>query len=850
MANTTDAAAPIMDPIADSQAIVSSGNARFTVLTDQLIRLEWAEDGEFINNASLVFINRKLEPPQFQTKNSDGWLTIQTKKLRLHYREDSGRFNSKNLSIELELNGSSRMWHPGLKDSANLFGTMRTLDRVKGAAKLEPGLLSRDGWVLVDDSKRPLFDNSDWQWSTPAPEKDYQDWYFFGHGHDYKAALYDFTLVAGKIPLPPRFAFGLWWSRYWAYTDQELKQLVYEFEIHNTPLDVLVIDMDWHETFKLRWWKKQYDQAGQRIGWTGYSWNKILFPDPPEFLNWCHQKGLKTSLNLHPASGVQPHEAKYPEMARAMGVDPATQKYIPFDIVDKKFAQNYFKILHHPLERQGVDFWWLDWQQQPITKIDGVNPTFWLNYLHFTDMERRGKRPLIFHRWGGLGNHRYQIGFSGDAISVWESLAFQPYFTTTASNVGYGYWSHDIGGHIPGILEPELYNRWIQFGLFSPILRTHTTRNIKAERRIWAYPVDYFLIMRDAILLRYALIPYIYTAARQAYDLGVSICRPMYYNYQEEEQAYQFKDQYMFGDDLLVAPITEPTDSVSLLAEKKIWLPPGTWIEWFSGNILQGPATIKRNFANDEIPVYARAGAIIPMQPKMRYSNKKPLDPLILTIFPGDSGQTRVYEDQGNTVAYKNGQFSWTPIQFHKTDERLLNIEILPVEGSFPEMLTERAYEIRLPLVFPPEKITCQGEIINFKREENRTGWRYDGDKVSLIIRLPRFETDTKVTLQVEFSEKYTDKLQLLQGVPGKISKFKRVMPLLNSLWPKEWSPDILIEAAQTGVRIELQPETIIDELTKLQQNTPEIIRQIERLNKINRKIVNQALAHLAFLER
>jgi len=142
-------------------------------------------------------------------------------------------------------------------------------------------------------------------------------------------------------------------------------------------------------------------------------------------------------------------------MATAMGIDPATKKYVPFDITDKKFAINYMNLVLHPLEKQGIDFWWLDWQQEPTTKMPGVTPTWWLNYVHFTDQQREGKRPLLFHRWGGLGNHRYQIGFSGDSISVWDSLAFQPWFTATAANVGYAYWSHDIAATCP---EPSIRN--------------------------------------------------------------------------------------------------------------------------------------------------------------------------------------------------------------------------------------------------------------------------------------------------------------------------------------------------------------------------------------------------------
>ena len=547
----------VYNPVADPKAVVTKGNARFTVLTPQLIRMEWAADGKFEDHASLVFLNRKLPMPTFTSADdpSTHQLVIQTGAMELRYKPSSngdGKFSADNVKVTFTLNGKPVTWHPGTPDTGNLMGTTRTLDGALGDKTkdpIEPGLLSRDGWTLVDDSSRPLFDSADfsfvngesspWPWVMQRPAGDRQDWYFFGYGHDYKQALGDYTLIAGRIPLPPRFAFGAWWSRYWAYTDQELDDLVRHFRENDVPLDVLVIDMDWHLTFGPSGaGEKPKDQSGHTMGWSGYTWNKLLFPDAEQFLKHIHEEGLKVTLNLHPASGVQPWEDAYPAMARAMGIDPATRKYVPFDITNKKFATNYLNLLHHPLEKQGIDFWWLDWQQEDDTSTPGVNPTWWLNYVHFSDQAREGKRPLLFHRWGGLGNHRYQIGFSGDTISVWESLAFQPWFTATAANVGYAYWSHDIGGHMPGAVGPELYTRWLQFGAFSPILRTHTTKNPDAERRIWAYPEPYSDIMRRIYHLRYALLPYVYTEARQTYDTGVAFLHPLYYDWPEAPEAY------------------------------------------------------------------------------------------------------------------------------------------------------------------------------------------------------------------------------------------------------------------------------------------------------------------------
>ena len=807
--------AQLLNPVADSRSVVTEGNARFTIMTPELIRLEWSDQQSFEDRASLVFINRRLEPPRFVMRKEKGWLVIQTDRLRLEYLPDGNPFSSSNLRITFELNGITIRWYPGMEDRGNLGGTIRTLDGVKGETKLEPGILSRDGWVLVDDSDRPLFDNSEWPWVNVRSSAKHQDWYFFGYGHDYRKAMLDFTKVAGKIPLPPRFAFGLWWSRYWAYTDEEFKNLVSEFRMHDVPLDVLVIDMDWHQTFDLRWGRSPKDQAGQLLGWTGYTWDRNYFPDPVGFLAWCDSEGLKTPLNLHPASGIQPHEEHYPEMAMAMGIDTATRKYVPFDIVDKKFAINYMNLIIHPLERQGVDFWWLDWQAWGTTKIPGVTPTWWLNYVFFTDMERKNAdRPMLFHRWGGLGNHRYQIGFSGDVVSVWESLAFQPKFTATAANVGYGYWSHDIGGHMPGEISPELYTRWIQWGAFSPILRTHVTKNGKAERRIWAYPADQFRMMRDAILLRYSLVPYIYTAAHNAYENGISVVHPMYYDDPESPEAYEFSGEYRFGNDMIVAPIAVPVDSSNLLAEKKVWLPPGQWTEWFTGHHLAGPGVFIRHYAEDEIPVFVRDGAIIPMQPKMRSTHESPVDPLILTVFPGDSGSCDVYEDEGNTLGYQSGRSATTHVTMKQTGPDGVTVQISPAVGSYPGMRRTRGYEIRLVNCTDPESVACNDESMVRTNQESGRGWEYDGESMTLIVRTQSFDVDKPVEVRITKRKLASEVLEIADGFRSKLARLRRAAGLINATaWPNDWSPDILVHAEQAGNRISLHPENLATEL-------------------------------------
>jgi len=861
----------LYDPVADPRATITAGHARFTVLTPQLIRMEWAADGKFEDHASLVFLNRHLPVPKFTADIKEegdpsrplSLLTISTGQLTLRYQrnpddETDAKFGPTNLSVILTLNGKEVTWHPGMPDSGNLQGTTRTLDGALGGKTkepMDPGLISRDGWVVVDDSARPLFDSTDfrflegedspWPWVLLRPAGERQDWYFFGYGHDYRQALADFIKVAGPIPLPPRSAFGAWWSRYWAYADQELDELVRGFHENDVPLDVLVIDMEWHRTFGQSWLSPEKDQSGHTKGWTGYSWNRLLFPYPGQFLKNLHEEGLKVTLNLHPASGVQPWEDAYPQMARAMGIDPASQKYVPFNITDRKFATNYLNILHHPLEKQGVDFWWLDWQQEPNTGTPGVNPTWWLNYVHFTDQAREGKRPLLFHRWGGLGNHRYEIGFSGDTISVWESLAFQPWFTATAANVGYAYWSHDIGGHMPGVVDPELYTRWIQFGVFSPILRTHTTKNPDAERRIWAYPEPYSGMMRDRYQERYAMLPYIYTEARRTYDTGLGFLHPLYYEWPEAEEAYSSRNEYMFGEEMMVDPVVAPGDRTTGLVEESVWIPPGDWIEAETGKHLHGPSTVKRRFSIRQVPLYVRGGAIVPMAPPMRYSGERPLDPLVVKVYPLAKGQVShytLYEDAGNTRAYQQGQATWTDITAGEKNG-VLSVKIAPARGSYPDTPSKRAYQLLLPADWPPQSVTVNGSTLKYSAEVASPGWRFAGNTLTTVITVPPVPVNAALTIRVQRSGGLLARRAELDDFAGTMTRLREAYDALNQTWPIAWSPDDLVDAMQTGDRLSYHPELAGEQITQLHAMLPKLDAGIEALEKLSSEEERKALA-------
>ncbi len=660
---------------------------RISVLTDGLIRLEYSEDGQFEDRPTQVVWNRDFPAAEFETERSTGAVRITTRRICLKYNGKS--FSPEGLSITVT--GDDRfpyreygIWYFG-ETPEDLGGTARTLDGADGPCPLGYGILSREGYAILDDSRSLVITKDGW---VEPRKKGICDLYFWGYGHDYRKCLRDFQYLCGSTPMLPRFALGNWWSRFYAYTEKSYQDLMKRFEKEELPFSVAVIDMDWH----LVEIDPEYGS-----GWTGYTWNRELFPDPPRFLKWLHDRGMRVTLNVHPADGVRAFEDCYPEMAGAMGIDPETKEAIPFDPGSRKFMDAYLKVLHHPMERDGVDFWWIDWQQGTDSQMEGLDPLWMLNHIHFLDSGRDGKRPITFSRYAGPGSHRYPIGFSGDTIISWKSLEFQPYFTATAGNIGYSWWSHDIGGHMFAETgrcgdQGELLVRWMQFGVFSPINRLHSSKGMSYHKEPWFYDKKIQEVMGNCLRLRHRLIPYLYTMNARCHQTGEPMIQPMYYSHPEQEESYQALNQYWFGTELLVAPVTCPSDPHTHMAEVRMWLPEGIWTDFFTGQVYKGTQWVQMHRDIRSIPVLAKAGAIIPMTDEIFGSGflKNPRK-LILRIYDGADGIFRLYEDDNETQDYLSGVYAITEIAWnHKKKE----LRISPSQGAVQLVPEKREYEI------------------------------------------------------------------------------------------------------------------------------------------------------------
>lgn len=717
---------------AEDAAIIQGEKYRFTVLTEEMIRLEYCEDGKFEDRATQCVIDRKFKVPEYQVIENEESLEIITDKIHLVYNKQ--KFTDYGLSVQVRGNISvyHSIWHFG-EEATDLGGTARTLDEADGAIELEHGIISRFGYGILDDSRSLVITEDGW---VEPRKEDCIDIYFLGYGHEYEHCLKDYYHLTGKTPLLPRYALGNWWSRFYRYNDQEYKALMTRFEKEEIPFSVSVIDMDWH----LVDIDPKYGS-----GWTGYTWNKELFPDPKEFMTWLHDHGLKVTLNVHPAGGVQAHEEKYKEMAEAMGRDWEKEEPVNFDVTDQKFLKAYFEYLHHPNEEEGVDFWWLDWQQGGLSKIPGLDPLWMLNHYHYLDSGRRGKRRLTFSRYAGMGSHRYPVGFSGDTIISWESLAFQPYFTANASNVGYGWWSHDIGGHMKGYRDEELSTRWIQFGVFSPIMRLHSSNSAFTGKEPWNYNAVSENIMKRYLKLRHEMIPYLYTMNYHASHDGQPLIRPMYYLEPEQPEAYEVPNEYYFGTELVVCPITEPTDKAAGTACVKAWIPEGKWYDIFSGLKYDGGRMLELYRSLEDIPVLAKEGAIIPLTDLTEYTNsvENPKE-LAVKIVPGKKNAFILMEDTGDTCEDKEENWAQTKLEWINENEFIIH----PANGNLDVIPKRRTWKMEFYGIADVDnlEVTVGGKAIETERI-------YDEKRHICQVNIPATEVTEQIT--ISFSKGY-----------------------------------------------------------------------------------------------
>lgn len=746
--------------------VYKDDHVRFTLISPRSMRLEYSPDGKYIDGKTLLAVDRDYAPVACKVRTGGQFVEIRTDLITVRYRKGSGAFSPENLSIQSsKANPFGFIWKPEMTQKENLKGTRHAYDAVKGRTvmygkdegmnvDLEDGILARDGWTLIDDSKGPVFIKGDdcqghpitKEWIERRPDNGSQDWYFLSYGHDYQSALKDFTSFSGPIPLLPRYAYGNWHSWYWLYSDGEFREMIDNYRKYGIPVDVLCIDMDRHIN-----------------GWYGWDWNLDLFPDPAKMFADFHADHLKLTTNMH-IDLLHSNESAYAPMKKDLGPELAPGDTITLNLFNRKIAGSFFRREIDKMYGLGWDFLWDDnGAYAAPAEFPSIDMNLWRGHLFFKDNAARGKRPLYLGRYGGLGGHRYPAGFSGDTFATWESLDFQTVYNTSSANVCF-LWTHDLGGYQnewwdpekpfaqTASYDPELLLRWMQFGALTPAMRNQTAKQISICKYPWEQPREYFEPIREAVRFHYALNPYIYSMSRKAYETGVSVCRPLYYEWPESEEAYSRKNEYLFGDNILVAPITAPKGE-NRLSHLRFWLPEGMWYEWATGAMLEGGKEYERAYALNEYPMFVKAGSIIPMYDGTQ-TNLDGCDEAITIAFAPGEGDSRfsLYEDDGVDPDYAHN-FATTEI----TSSRHGNIHKIVIggrKGSYRNMPSDRNFRLKLLSAACPKSVNINGKSVK---------WSFDGMDIAVLVDVPETCCDTEKVVEIEYSENTT----VLDGFKG-----------------------------------------------------------------------------------
>jgi alpha-glucosidase len=570
--------------------------------------------------------------------------------------------------------------------------------------------------IFFDNSYRSYFDfgKNSQQYAAFGAEGGELNYYFF-YGPEIKKILGRYTELTGRMPLPPMWALGNQQSRWSYYPDTMAEEVVREYRRRDLPLDVLHLDIDYMQGYRV------------------FTWNTDRFPNPRGFTEKLKQQGVKVITIVDPGVKWQP-PAKETRDANAVSVSPELmpqeKSYYVFnqgvekDYFQKRKDGKLFIPRVWPGESAFVDFtqpdarkWWGDlhrayiengvagiWndmnepsdfvdqagknQIDVVSHDEGENSTHAKNRNVFALLMARAtyeglerlqpdKRPYVITRAAYAGIQRFSTMWTGDTTSTWDTLALSiPVFQTLGLS-GEAFVGSDVGGFM-GRGSGELLVRAYQVSFLAPFCRNHKVID-GYDQEPWRFGKFYEDIIRKYLKLRYRLLPFLYTTLREAHKTGVPLFRPLVLNYQTDSNTVNLDDEFMVGEDLLVAPILQPNQTSRL-----VYLPEGVWYDYWTGRKQMGGTMIRVEAPLEVVPMFIRGGSIIPEGPEMNYVGEKPFDPITFYIHPDDKGRAAatLYEDDGTSPAYKQGVYRRTQVGVSATDKGL-EITVNPPEGSY-----------------------------------------------------------------------------------------------------------------------------------------------------------------------
>lgn len=693
---------------------------RISILSDALIRFEYSETGAFNDYPTFFATNRSFGKPKITVEEDNNVLVIKSSKFIIEYIKEKPYIGSKFLPdqyLKVSIVGTDKVWYFNHPEVRNFKGSAYSLDDYKGGSvSLDKGLFSLDGFTTFDDSRTPILNQYG---NIIAPNYKNIDTYLFIYNNDFGVGLRDYFNLTGLPPLIPRYALGVWWNKNEAYNSNEIEKIVYNFKKNDIPLSVILLG--------------EYERTKNKYSPISFSLNKVGIPDVKTLSERLHNNHVHLGMNIKTEGIISVEEENYQTFSTLLGRD--ANKNIPLNVYDNKLIDSFMKGIINPMMGKGIDLLWVDDYNK-----DNTLRSFVMNYyLYNTLAVNKAKRPLIMSRNFGVNPHRYSVLYSGKTNVSWKTLKLLPFYNSTAANIGISWWSHDIGGFKGGMEDSELYMRYVQLGVYSPILRLSSSFGKYYKREPWKWDAKTLKIVHDYLRIRHKLIPYLYSEAKKYSSFGAPLIQPLYYKYPETYDEPLYKNEFYYGSELFVAPIVDPKDSVMNRVVHKIFLPNGVWYDFKTGKKFPGGKRYVTFYKDEDYPVYAKTGAIIPMAKLDRdnlndVSNPKTLE---IQIFPGRSNTYKLYEDDGESLMYREGQSFTTEINYYYK-ENDFSVSIQPVEGVEGIIPTTRNYKI----IFRNTKFTDNVQV--FKDEVNVPYRRYVDDN-DFVIEFDEIPTLSKI---------------------------------------------------------------------------------------------------------
>jgi alpha-glucosidase len=575
--------------------------------------------------------------------------------------------------------------------------------------------------------------------------------YYFLVGPEPKKVVQDFTSLVGRTPLPPLWTLGYQQSRYSYYPEARVREIASTLREKKIPADVIYLDIDYQQ------------------GNAPFTVNRDYFPHFEQMIADLRAQGfhIVTITDLHikkdPGHNYAPYDSgiandmfvKNPDGSTFVGVVWPGESVFPDFTLTR--ARDWWGTLYKDFTRMGVAGFWNDMNEPALferadktmplevrhrlddgTSLDhrAIHNVYGMENVRATDEGLRrlepAQRPFVLTRAAYAGTHRYAATWTGDNSSTWNHINMSTPMLLSLGLCGFTMAGDDIGG-FAGSPPADLLTRWFEVGAFNPIYRDHTGKGT-ADQEPWVHGPEHEAIRRRYVELRYRLLPYIYTGIEQSTRDGLPFMRPVFLDYPQEEGFYGDNRDFLFGSELFVAPVvTEMVDA------EEIQLPPGDWYDFWSSRKLSSKDKITLHPALDELPLYVRAGAIIPTQPIVQHTAEKPDGPLQLRVYPGKDCRGALYQDDGRTFAYQRGDFLRVNYSCAATPQSL-SVTSAPEKESFQPWWNSTEV-----IVFGAKAQPRDVRIDHRPAHE----WRYDNKEHAVFVTIP--EATQTWTVQLSF---------------------------------------------------------------------------------------------------